>query len=123
MPHSWNAYIETPERRFFQRCANCGTRRVVGLYHEVYDLGVACEGQCKDTCCHGWAYACQQCTLVIAGQCTERVRFARYQVRLDTIEEVLDLFDCEESDSAAHFHTKIENLRDSIIADQQHNGY
>ena len=123
MPHSWDAYTEKPHRRWWQRCGICRARRITSLYHEVYDLRASCEGQCGDDCCHGWVYACSPCTMKVASDCTERVRFSRYQVRIDTLEEVLDVFDCEESVSAAHFYDKIEKLRDSIIADQQHDGY
>ena len=73
MPHRWNAYIETPEHRYFQRCVNCGTRSISGLYHEVYDLAKECNGQCRDDCCHGWGYACQTCTVAIATSCLDRL--------------------------------------------------
>ncbi len=117
-----NAYIEKAERAFFRRCGVCRTRRFFSLWHEVYALGDSCEGQCKGTCTTGWTYACSECTLKVATGCLDRSHFARYQVQLDTLHEVMDFFDCEESDSAAHFYDKIESLHNSISADLQHDG-
>lgn len=68
----WNAYIDTSERRWFQRCGVCYRRFLTGLFHEVYDLAaISCEGQCRDTCNHRWTYACQTCTVKISASILE----------------------------------------------------
>ena len=123
MPHSWNAYTEENERRTWQRCGICKRRWVVGRFHEVYDLGVACNGQCKDDCCHGWVYACPGCTLKVAGECTERVRFARYQVRIDTLDEALAAMDNTVFVDGRELFATVQRLRSAIGADQQQDGY
>ena len=122
----FNAYIEDTARRWWQRCVICRRRWVVGRFHEVYDLGVACNGQCKDTCCHGWAYACSPCTVKVASGCTDRVRYSRDELRQLTLCEVLAMFDPEHvlnEPVASSYYKRIAAYCESINADQQHDGY
>lgn len=123
-PDHLNAYIEKAERAFFRRCGVCRRRRFFALWHEVYALGDACNGRCKDTCATGWTHACSECTLKVAGGCLRRVQYARDTLRIETLDEALDQFDCErKDDTLGTVYARIEALQKSIEADQQENGY
>lgn len=101
-----DAYYPHPYRLRYMRCWGCGKRRLFGNWWEGYQTRAA-VGPKEDP---HWGYFCAECIVIVASLCTEAVRRETEEIRLITLEEVLDLFDCELSDSAAHFYDKIEAL-------------
>ena len=69
MPHHAKAAGWTTEhsRRWFARCDQCGTRRIVADYYEVYPP-LDSEGDEA-----GWWWACSQCLLDIINTFVEDV--------------------------------------------------
>lgn len=115
-----DAYYPSPWRLFYSRCWGCRKRRFFAQWWEGY--------QVASTLPHGsalrrWGYFCSECTVVIASMCNDAIRFARYQVQIETLDDALDQFVCEEDETPAILYGRIERLRDSIQADLQDNGY
>lgn len=113
-------FVSDPVRLRYSRCWGCGKRRVFGQWWEGYQ---STNGEANPAALAHWGWFCSSCIVIVACGIMDSLRFARDTVRIEALDEALDQFDCEVSDSAAVFYERVVALQESIEADQQQNGY